>query len=376
MPDANLSIIDEVEAAINIGSPEMRLDTVKRVTNLFLASAGSFNSEQIELFDDVLERLIKTIEIRSIADVSARIALAEMSIQLAPVAQAPPSVVRRLARNDEITVAGPVLKESARLNEKDLIEIAETKGEQHLLAVAGRWWLKEVVTDALLARRYPSVSRRVVNNPGARVSAAGFAIVVAQAESDPELAVETGIRVDLPAELRRQLLREATEAVRSRLLSRAPPHLFEEIRGAIAAASAGVNREMSRVRDLAAAKRFVALLKDKGALNEATLYGLASQRKYEETVVALAELSQSTIEVIRPLMQSLRDDGVLIPCKAAGLSWETVHAVLESRFATGSMGPHELAEAKDQFARLTTEDARRLLRFWQVRSAPSPSSAN
>jgi hypothetical protein len=40
------------------------------------------------------------------------------------------------------------------------------------------------------------------------------------------------------------------------------------------------------------------------------------------------------------------------------------------------MGPHELAEAKDQFARLTTEDARRLLRFWQVRSAPSPSSAN
>jgi 2-phospho-L-lactate guanylyltransferase (CobY/MobA/RfbA family) len=133
---------------------------------------------------------------------------------------------------------------------------------------------------------------------------------------------------------------------------------------------------MSRVRDLAAAKRFVALLKDKGALNEATLYGLASQRKYEETVVALAELSQSTIEVIRPLMQSLRDDGVLIPCKAAGLSWETVHAVLESRFATGSMGPHELAEAKDQFARLTTEDARRLLRFWQVRSAPSPSSAN
>jgi uncharacterized protein (DUF2336 family) len=376
MPDANLSIIDEVEAAINIGSPEMRLDTVRRVTDLFLASAGSFNSEQIELFDDMLERLVKTIEIRAIADVSARIALAEMSVQLAPVAQAPPSVVRRLARNDEITVAGPVLKESARLNEEDLIEIAETKGEQHLLAVAGRWWLKEVVTDALLARRYPSVSRRVVNNPGARVSAAGFAVVVAQAESDPELAVETGIRVDLPAELRRQLLREATEAVRSRLLSRAPPHLFEEIRSAIAAASAGVNREMSRVRDLTAAKRFVALLKDKGALNEATLYGLASQRKYEETVVALAELSQSTIEVVRPLMQSLRDDGVLIPCKAAGLSWETVHAVLESRFATGSMGRHELAEAKAQFARLTSEDARRLLRFWQVRSGPSPSSPN
>jgi len=264
------------------------------------------------------------------------------------------------------------LTESARLSEHDLVDIAETKGEQHLLAISARWWLKEVVTDALLARRYPSVSRRLVNNPGARVSAAGFAVVLAQAESDPELAVETGIRVDLPAELRHQLLSSATEAVRSRLLSRAPPHLFEEIRSAVAAVAAGADRDMSRVRDFAAAKAFVALLKVKGELNEATLFGFAKQRKYEETVAALAELSQSTIEVIRPLMQSLRDDGVLIPCKVAGLGWETVHAVLESRFATGSLGPHELTEAKAQFARLTTENARRLLRFWQVRSAASP----
>jgi uncharacterized protein (DUF2336 family) len=268
------------------------------------------------------------------------------------------------------------LTESARLSEQDLVEIAETKGEQHLLAISARWWLKEVVTDALLARRYPSVSRRVVGNPGARVSAAGFAIMLAQAESDPELALETGIRVDLPPELRRQLLRNATEAVRSRLLSRAPPHLFEEIRSAIAAVAAGVNREMSKVRDFAAAGRFVTLLKDNGELNEATLFGFARQRKYEETVAALAELSQSTIEVVRPLMQSVRDDGVLIPCKVAGLGWETVHAVLESRFATDSIGPHELTEAKAQFARLTTENARRLLRFWQVRSAASPSGAN
>jgi uncharacterized protein (DUF2336 family) len=371
-----LSIVDEVETAINTGSAEKRLETIKRVTDLFLSSAGDFNSEQIELFDDVLERLTKTIEIRALADVSARIALAEMSMQLAPVAQAPPSVVRRLARHDEITVAGPVLKESARLSTEDLVEIAETKGEQHLLAISGRWWLKEIVTDALLARRYPTVSRRIVNNPGARVSAGGFAIVVAQAESDPELAVETGIRVDLPSGLREQLLRNATETVRSRLLSRAPPHIFEEIRSAIASVSAGVNREMSKVRNFTTAKRLVALLKNNGELNEATLFGFAKQRKYEETVAALAELSQSTIDVIRALMQSPRDDGLLIPCKAAEVGWETVIAVLESRFSTGSMGPHELTKAKGQFAKMTTENARRLLRFWQVRSSSSPSSAN
>jgi uncharacterized protein (DUF2336 family) len=376
MPNAEQSIVDEVEAAINIGSAEKHLETIKRVTDLFLSSAGSFDPEQIELFDNVLERLIKTMEIRALADVSSRFALAETSTQLAAIAQAPPAVIRRLARHDEITVAGPVLTESARLCAEDLVEIAQTKGEPHLLAISGRWWLTEVVTDALLARDYPTVSRRIVRNPGARVSASGFAIVVAQAESDPELAVETGIRVDLPFELRRQLLRNATEAVRARLLSRAPPDIFEEIRSAIAAVSTGIDREMSVVRDFTAAKRLVAQLNAKGELNEATLFGFAKARKYEETVAALALLSDSSIEVIRPLMQSLRHDGVLVPCKVAALGWETVIAVLESRYSTGSLGPHELATAKAHFAKITPENARRLLRFWQVRSTCSPPNLN
>jgi|SRR5579859_4959911 len=125
------------------------------------------------------------------------------------------------------------LRDSARLSADDLVELARSKSEQHLLAMAGRWSIKEVVTDVLLARDYLSVSRRIVNNPGAKVSAAGFAIVVTQAMADPELAVETGIRVDLPPALRARLLRKATESVQLRLLSRARAHLFEEIRTAI-----------------------------------------------------------------------------------------------------------------------------------------------
>jgi hypothetical protein len=52
---------------------------------------------------------------------------------------------------------------------------------------------------------------------------------------------------------------------------------------------------MSKVRDFAAAKRFVTLLNANGEFNEATLFGFAKQRKYEETVAALAALSQSTV---------------------------------------------------------------------------------
>ena len=149
--------------------------------------------------------------------------------------------------------------------------------------------------------------------------------------------------------------------------------MFEEIRHAIAAVVAGVDREMSTVRDFTAARRFVAKLRENSALNEATLFAFAKQKKYEETVAALAELSQSSIEVIRPLMQSLRHDGLLVPCRAAGLSWETKAAILECRYSTGSLGPVELAKAKGHFAKMTAENARRLLRFWQIRSSSSSS---
>ena len=373
MSDLPLSIANEVEAAVAAGSTQKCADMAGHVTALFLASAGRFNHEQTELFSDVFERLINTIELRAIAEIGARIALAELSSQLAPVPQAPASVMRRLARNDEISVAGPVLTESARLSNDDLIEIAQTKSEKHLLAIAGRWWLQEVVTDALLARRFPSVSRRLVDNPGTRVSPAGFAMIVGQAVSDPELAIATGIRSDLPSELRSQLLRHATEAVRSRLLSRAPPYLFEDIQAAIAVASAGADREMAEARDFAGAKVAAARLKKEGRLNEASLLGLAKQKKYEATIAVLAELSQTSVELVRPLMQSLRSDGILVPCRVAGVGWETVSAILDCRFSTGVTAADELARLKGQFIGLTTENAQRTLRLWMVRRSPSSS---
>jgi len=373
---AFLSICDELEAAIAVRNADKCAETTARVTALFLASAGSFSDDQIQLFGDVFERLINTIELRAVADVGARVALAEMSAQLAPVRQAPASVMRRLARHDDISIAAPVLSESARLTADDLIELAGTKSEKHLLAISGRWWLQEIVTDALLARRFPSVSRRLVDNPGARVSGAGFAIVVAQAASDPDLAVATGIRADLPPELRSTLLREATDAVRTRLLSRAPPFLFEEIRAAVAAASAGAEREMSRARDFAAAKILIARLKKEGRLNERALLGFAQARKYEETVTALAELSKASIEVVRPLMQSLRSEGILVPCRVAGLRWDTVGAVLNARFSSGVMAPEELSKLRQEFDGLTLESAHRLLKLWTVKSASSGPTLN
>ena len=158
------SLIAELESAISVGTRDKRVETLRRVTDLFLDSTDRFNDTQIDLFDDVLCHLIKRMEAR---------ALSELSRRLAPVENAPPEVIRTLARDDFIVVAGPVLAQSTRLTSKDLIDVANTKSRAHLLAISERTHLEEEVTDALLSHEDGEVANRLAKNAGARFSELG-----------------------------------------------------------------------------------------------------------------------------------------------------------------------------------------------------------
>ncbi|MGH6741103.1 MAG: DUF2336 domain-containing protein, partial [Bradyrhizobium sp.] len=108
-------LISELDDVVRSSTPEQRAQTLERITTLFLSGASQFTEEHVRLFDDVLGRLVDEIESK---------ARAELSHRLAPVSNAPAQVVRRLAKDDDIAVAGPVLQHSGRLAEADLLDIA------------------------------------------------------------------------------------------------------------------------------------------------------------------------------------------------------------------------------------------------------------
>ena len=97
----------------------------------FIDGAPHFNEDHIGLFDDVLCRLVVEIEAK---------ARAEMAQTLAPMANAPIELMRQFAHDDDITVAGPVLTKSVRLQETELVELART---HHSAAVRKKavFWL-------------------------------------------------------------------------------------------------------------------------------------------------------------------------------------------------------------------------------------------
>jgi uncharacterized protein (DUF2336 family) len=270
-----------------------------------------------------------------------------------------------LARDEDIEVAGPVISQSPRLRESELVEIASTKGQAHLAAIAGRADLGEAVTDVLVRRGSPEVVMTVADNQSAKFSEGGFSALVKRAEGDEDLAQRVGSRPDIPAHLFRELLVRATAVVQQRLLASAKPETRAEIQRVLDKISREYDKSVP-VRDYAAAMRTVVAMHQTNELGEPELAQFANDKKFEETVAALTVLCGIPVETGDRLMAGDRPDPILILCKAAGYGWDTVKAIITSRPSPRGTSTQSLEDSCTNYERLSPSTAQRVVRFWQV----------
>jgi uncharacterized protein (DUF2336 family) len=273
-------------------------------------------------------------------------------------------VVSTLAKNDDIAVAGPVLQQ-AKLADPDLMYIAENKSQAHLLAMSTRLGIGKALSDILVERGDREVARSIANNRHAHLSESAFTKLVKRAEQDGLLAEKVGIRTDIPPRLFRQLLIQASEVVQRRLLAKAKPETQAEIRRVLTQVTDEVAAKAAP-RNYTAALVAVRALHKQRKLGEADVTEFAKSGKYEETIAALATLCAVPVEVVDRLMNGERADPVLILARSAGFGWSTVKAVLNARPGP-KPSPQTLDVARENFERLTTTTAQRVVRFWQVR---------
>jgi uncharacterized protein (DUF2336 family) len=302
----NPSLAEELEAVVASGSLSRRSDILSRVTDLFIYDAARYSPDQVRLFGDVMTRLARGM------GSEARARLAE---RLAPIGSAPVNVVQMLALDDDANVAGPVLVQSERLFERDLLLIAGSKGQNHLLALAHRERLSQRVTDMLIARGDHAVLGILVRNRGARFSAAGWRRLHERTRTDAAITAE--------------LARRSEEA-------------------AVEHSHSG---------------------------SEAEVYRHARDGKLEETAAALANLSGIPSDAAEHALLNQRADVVLVIAKAVGLSSITTEALVRLRAADRGMSAEDVAQALAKFNRLPRDSARRVLNFFRIRlekgSAPT-----
>ncbi len=354
----SVSIIAELEDAVRTGSPAKRVSTLRQVTDLFLHDGDRLSEGQIKIFDDVLCHLVARVETR---------VKAELGTRLAAIEYAPSGVIERLAWDDQIAVAGTVLASSGRLTTSTLVEIAKIKGQDHLLAISGRPNLPEAVTDVIVDRGERTVIRKLANNPSARFSDIGYGGMVAHAEADDELTEILGLRVDLPVKFLRDLLQRATEAVRARLALIAPAELQEEIKRVLKTIAGAAQGEGPPKRDFSRAEAVVRRMKGLNELNDDAISRFAESRKFDEVAASLAILNNSApTGMMARLLEGLRADLILIPCKSAGLGWAVVETILRHRPVKHRIDEATLDLASKDYSKLSAETAERTVRFWQL----------
>jgi uncharacterized protein (DUF2336 family) len=160
--------------------------------------------------------------------------------------------------------------------------------------------------------------------------------------------------------------------VQQRLLASARPETAAEIRRVLAKVSEEIESKVPGVPNYTDARAAVLALREKGELNEQALADFAKDRGYEETVIALAELTSVPVETVERLMSGDRSDPVLILCKAAGFGWSTVRAIIMVRPGGKGTSTYALDTAYANFERLSAATAQRVTRFWQVQPGHSP----
>lgn len=364
-----VSLVQEVEGAIAGGDASKRVETLRKMTDLFVEQSAHLQDQHVNVFDEVIMRLSHNIEFR------ARL---ELSDKLADIQNAPKQVVRDLAFDDNIQVASPVLERSSRLDEKDLIAIAQEKGQVHLLSLSKRSTLSENVTDILVVRGDQTVVRSVAGNQGAKFSDGGYSQLMEKARNDETLQRTLKTRSDIPVPHMQRLIEVAREKVRENLQSEfgnQADKMVESALNDVSQAMATSQGSKILVDDFIEAEIAVERKERSSAVAEEDVIKWLKDGQIEEAIVAMAKLAHVPVDMVSRAYHAAHYDPMLFIIRAIKFSWPTFKMILTVK--AGRQPPQDLMKsAFDAFQQLSVQTAQRVVRFTAVRDhAGQPNAA-
>ena len=352
------SFLTDLDDAVARGTPESRTRALRHATDLLIA--GRYSDEEVWTFGEVIGRLADEIE---------DAARAQLAKRLAGFDNAPINIIHKLAFDDSIDVAGPVLRESERLDDNALVANAKTKSQAHLLAISQRKSLDKTVTDVLVARGDQAVVKSVANNAGARFSDFGFLHLIQRAEGDSILADQLGLRTDIPRHLFQQLIAKASDDVKKRL-QRERPAMVDQIQTSVTDIAGVLQSKFGPVsRNYFVAKRLVAAQHQQGNLNENSISGYARSHRLEEVTIGLSLLCSLPADVIERALVDPNREMLLVLAKALDFSWATTMALLFLGAKDHRITAKDLNDLESEFGRLNVETSRSVLKFYQSRKS-------
>jgi uncharacterized protein (DUF2336 family) len=359
-----INLIEQLEGVLASKDVSRRADILRKVTDLFVLGSGKFSEDQVELFDSVMGKLLENIE---------RAARAQFGSRIARLSDAPPNIVRVLASDAAIEVAGPVLQHCERLGQDALVENAKTQGQGHLLAISGRKVLVEPVTDVLVERGNQLVVSSTARNGGAKFSDFGISTLVRKARDDGDLALFVWSRPDIPRQDLLKLFMDASEAVKSQLME-ADPRRAELIKSMVAKATDEIQtKARAGSNDFSLAMSHVSQLHASGTLGDAQLLTFAREGSLDRVVAALSLMCDLPVGLVERAFVQNQTEQILVLARAINISWATTEKLLLLHAGVNGSSRQQLDLCLISFSRLQPKTAQTALQFYRMREKANGS---
>lgn len=340
-------------------SPERRLQLMRIMTDMYFDSEGTHTEAEVYLFNDIMEKIVDSVS----RDIKAHIAA-----NFATLEGFPRSVVNKLASDDDIDVARPVIRDATSLTDEDLVDIARTKSQAHLTVIAQRDTLSEKVTDVLIDRGDNTVVTTVSGNHGARLSMDGMGKLLEKAKFSIDLCEVLVERPDLSQSAVERLIPLVAETLVVKLAERGydvgnalPADVLDTARRRF--------KNALRIRKENILQ--VSVLIEEVRKNRMTLDGAVSKVADDQRLLDVASLVSEFARLDRNYALNLILRGklqtVLILFRSLGLSWETLDAVLAVRAlkVNGRYAPS--SAVRQDYEAIDPGVAQRVIRFIKVR---------
>lgn len=349
-------------------SPEKRLELLHKVTELYLEGLGTHSDSETYLFNDIMEKIVELF---------SRDLKRQVSANLAILPDFPANIVRKLADNDDIEIARPVLRNALSLTDDDLVRLAERGSQVRLGAIAGRASLSERVTDVLVTRGNTGVVRTVSANHGARFSDPGMDALVEKAHEDIDLRELLVERPDLAQRTIDKLLPILSDALVGKLAERG-----YEVRGVLTPDMIAALRKRfeAALRTRKENIRQIAVVIEEIRHGHAKLDDMVRHFAEAERLLDVAILISSFSRLERDQVFNMIYKGqlqiTLTLCRSLDISWATLNSLLALRAAKRSERYFTDPESRRDYEAIDVVVAQRMIRFLRVRQVASAQAAH
>ena len=334
--------------------PTRRAELLRKLVDLYVANSARFNASARGELDAILSALVES------AAAEERRAAAE---RLAPLADAPPALMRRLAQ-DKIEIAAPVLLHSRALDRASLHAIAGNGDESQRMLIARRADCSGRLAAMLAERGGEDTLIALAQNQRAELDGAAMDVMTARAREWSRLHEPMISRLDLPPLTLTRLYFLVAPALKKEIMLRA-----DIIEAALATGAASANRKSVLVETgdrMDGARTFVRKTLRAGSQQETLLCDLIRSGPSAAFLVAFAHYAGVEIDAARIMLSDRRREALAVACRANGAPRPLFAKLL---FGVGKTGKDEAQAARmlDLYLKIPRESADRLMRFWRVR---------